>query len=102
MRFGRREDSLKTIKIRPFCINNLAIENVFNTNKIPVYSLVGISLLLLSFLAVSSIQTNNTFAAVDVDTSGDGSAAAAYDGEEGIATDGDSFLVLLVLERVIL
>ena len=90
MRFGRREDSLKTIKIRPFCINNLAIENVFNTNKIPVYSLVGISLLLLSFLAVSSIQTNNAFAAVDVDTSGDG-RAAAYDGEEGIATDGDSF-----------
>ena len=29
-------------------------------------------------------------AAVDIDTSGDGSAAV-YDGEEGIATDGDSF-----------
>ncbi|MGH9975348.1 MAG: hypothetical protein ACRD8Z_05865 [Nitrososphaeraceae archaeon] len=32
----------------------------------------------------------NVNAAVDVDTSGDGSAAA-FDGEEGIATEGDSF-----------
>ena len=47
-------------------------------------------LLLLSFLSVSSIQTNNLIAAVDVDTEGDG-RAAAFDGEESIATDGDSF-----------
>ena len=64
-------------------------------NKLPVNhnrifsscTLTGFSLLLLlSFLSLpSSIN-----AAVDIDTSGDGSAAA-YDGEEGIATDGDSF-----------
>jgi hypothetical protein len=43
-------------------------------------------LLLLLFLSLpSSIN-----AVVDIDTSRDGSAAA-YDGEEGIATDGDSF-----------
>lgn len=48
-------------------------------------------LLLLSFLLVSSIQTNNNLiAAVDVDTKGDG-RAAAFDGEESISTDGDSF-----------
>jgi hypothetical protein len=53
--------------------------------------LTGFSmLLLLSFLSVSSIQTNNLIAAVDVDTEGDG-RAAAFDGEESIATDGDSF-----------
>jgi hypothetical protein len=53
--------------------------------------LTGFSmLLLLSFLSVSSIQTNNLIAAVDVDTEGDG-RAAAIDGEESIATDGDSF-----------
>jgi hypothetical protein len=39
---------------------------------------------------VPSIQTNNLIAAVDVDTEGDG-RAAAFDGEESIATDGDSF-----------
>ena len=39
---------------------------------------------------MSSILNYNAIAAVDVDTSGDG-RAAAYDGEEGIATDGDSF-----------
>ena len=39
---------------------------------------------------MSSILRYNAIAAVDVDTSGDG-RAAAYDGEEGIATDGDSF-----------
>jgi hypothetical protein len=76
--------------MKPFCINNPAIENTFNPSNIRVYSLLGFSLLLLSFLTVPSIQANNTFAAVDVDTSGEG-RAAAYDGEEGIATDGDSF-----------
>ena len=43
-----------------------------------IVRLIGFSLLLLSFLSVSSIQINNTFAGVDVDTSGDG-RAAAYD-----------------------
>jgi len=47
--------------------------------------------LILSFLSLLSIQTNNNvIAAVDIDTSGGGSAAA-FDGEESIATDGDSF-----------
>jgi hypothetical protein len=46
---------------------------------------VSSMLLLLSFL-----QTNNLFAAVDIDVSGNG-RAAAYDGEESVATDGDSF-----------
>jgi hypothetical protein len=72
------------------CINNPVIENAFNPSNIRVYSLLGFSLLLLSFLTVPSIQANNTFAAVDVDTSGEG-RAAAFDGEEGITTDGDSF-----------
>ena len=53
--------------------------------------LTGFSvLLLLSFLSMSTIQTNNLIAAVDVDTEGDG-RAAAFDGEDSIATDGDSF-----------
>ena len=91
MRFERKEDNLRAIKTKPLCINNLAIENSFNTSNILACSLMGFSLLLLSFLAASSIQTNNAVsAAVDIDTSGDG-RAAAYDGEEGIATDGDSF-----------
>jgi hypothetical protein len=48
---------------------------------------VGFSLLiLLSFLVLPL----NIYAEVDIDTSGNG-RAAAYDGEEGIATNGDSF-----------
>jgi hypothetical protein len=47
-------------------------------------------LLLLSYVSTSSILNHNATAAVDVDTSGDG-RAAAFDGEESIATDGDSF-----------
>ena len=38
----------------------------------------------------SGVILPNLRAAVDIDTSGDGSAAA-FDGEESIATDGDSF-----------
>jgi hypothetical protein len=51
------------------------------------------SSLLLSFLLclVSlTLTPSSAIGAVDIDTSGDGNAAA-YDGEEGIATDGDSF-----------
>ena len=60
-------------------------------NTVSNSMLTGFSmLLLLSFLSMSSIQTNNLIAAVDVDTEGDG-RAAAFDGEESIATDGDSF-----------
>ena len=60
-------------------------------NRVSNSMLTGFSmLLLLSFLSMSSIQTNNLIAAVDVDTEGDG-RAAAFDGEESIATDGDSF-----------
>jgi len=50
-------------------------------------TLIGfLLLLLLSFLVLPL----NVDAAVDIDTSGNG-RAAAFDGEEGIATEGDSF-----------
>jgi len=62
------------------------------------WSLVGALVILISLLTISlsafsgtNLQLTSVSAAVDIDTSGDGSAAAAYDGEEGIATDGDSF-----------
>ena len=56
-------------------------------NNLPAgCTLIGFSLLLLSFLVLPL----NVNAAVDIDTSGDG-RAAAFDGEEGIATEGDSF-----------
>ena len=50
-------------------------------------TLIGFSLLLLTSFLVLPLNVN---AAVDIDTSGDGKAAA-FDGEEGIATEGDSF-----------
>ena len=50
-------------------------------------TLIGFSLLLLLSFMVLPL---NASAAVDIDTSGDG-RAAAFDGEEGIATEGDSF-----------
>jgi hypothetical protein len=50
-------------------------------------SLLTMSLSVLSGVDLQSIVVN---AAVDIDTSGDG-RAAAYDGEVGIATDADSF-----------
>jgi hypothetical protein len=57
-------------------------------NRLPTgCTLIGFSLLLLISYLVLPVNVN---AAVDVDTSGDG-RAAAFDGEEGIATDGDSF-----------
>src|ERR687892_396929 len=49
-------------------------------------TLIGFSLLLLLSFMVLPLKVN---AAVDIDTSGEG-RAAAYDGEEGIATEGDS------------
>jgi hypothetical protein len=61
------------------------------------WSIVGALVILISLLTISlsafsgtNLQLTSVSAAVDIDTSGDGSAAA-YDGEEGIATDGDSF-----------
>jgi hypothetical protein len=61
------------------------------------WSFVGATILMISLLTISlsmfsgaDLQSITVGAAVDIDTSGDG-RAAAYDGEEGIATDGDSF-----------
>jgi hypothetical protein len=61
------------------------------------WSIVGALVILISSLTISisafsgaSLQSFSVTAAVDIDTSGDG-RAAAYDGEEGIATNGDSF-----------
>src|SRR5918996_5897794 len=50
-------------------------------------TLIGFSLLLLLSFLVLPLKVN---AAVDIDTSREG-RAAAFDGEEGIATEGDSF-----------
>jgi hypothetical protein len=69
--------------------NNMKINKMksLSINHLPTgCTLVGFSLLLLSFMVLPL----NVSAAVDIDTSGDG-RAAAFDGEEGIATEGDSF-----------
>src|ERR671919_765358 len=71
-------------------INNMKINKMksLSMNHLPTgCTLIGFSLLLLlSFMALP-LDVN---AAVDIDTSGDG-RAAAFDGEEGIATEGNSF-----------
>ncbi len=61
------------------------------------WSIVGAFVIIISLLTISfsvfsgaDLQSIAVGAAVDIDTSGDG-RAAAFDGEEGIATDGDSF-----------
>ncbi len=61
------------------------------------WSVVGALVILISLLTMSlsvfsgaDLQSMVVNAAVDIDTSGDG-RAAAFDGEEGIATNGDSF-----------
>ena len=80
---------MKTIKMKSLRVNNSAsgCMNMFYSYSIPSFSL----LLLVSFLSLSLVYTQSTaIAEVDIDTSGDG-RAAAYDGEEGIATNGDSF-----------
>jgi hypothetical protein len=81
-------NSMKTIKMESISTNNQAINyrNIFCNYTIPSFSL----LLVLLFLSLSLIVTQSTRAAVDIDTSGDG-RAAAFDGEEGISTDGNSF-----------
>ena len=68
---------MKINKMKSLAMNNLPIS----------YTLIGFSLLLLLSFLVLPLNVN---AAVDIDTSGDG-RAAAFDGEEGIATEGDSF-----------
>ena len=86
-------DNMKTIQMILVDLNNLPIRHC---SILSSRTLVGFSLLLaLSFLSLSLILTQHAaIAAVDIDTSGDGSAAA-YDGEEGIATDGDSFCSII-------
>jgi len=68
---------MKTNKMKSLSLNNLPAG----------CTLIGFSLLLLLSFLVLPLNVN---AAVDIDTSGDG-RAAAFDGEEGIATEGDSF-----------
>jgi hypothetical protein len=68
---------MKTYKMKSLSLNHLPTG----------CALIGFSLLLLTSYLVLPVNVN---AAVDVDTSGDG-RAAAFDGEEGIATEGDSF-----------
>jgi hypothetical protein len=82
-------NNMKANKMKLSCMNNLPIghNSILSSHTVPSFSL----LLLLSFLTVSVMFTQSTaMAAVDIDTSGDG-RAAAFDGEEGIATEGDSF-----------
>jgi hypothetical protein len=68
--------------------NNMKINKMKSLNHLSTdCTLIGFSLLLLTSFLVLPLNVN---AAVDVDTSGDGKAAA-FDGEEGIATEGDSF-----------
>src|SRR5918992_5648477 len=70
--------------------NNMKINKMksLSMNYLPTScTLIGFSLLLLLSFMVLPL---NASAAVDIDTSGDG-RAAAFDGEEGIGTDGDSF-----------
>src|ERR671910_483603 len=70
--------------------NNMKINRMksLSMNYLPTScTLIGFSLLLLLSFMVLPL---NASAAVDIDTSGDG-RAAAFDGEEGIGTDGDSF-----------
>ena len=68
-------------------INKMKSINHLSTD----YTLIGFTLLLLTSFLVLPLNVKS--AAVDIDTSGDGKAAA-FDGEEGIATEGDSFVAL--------
>jgi hypothetical protein len=69
-------------------MNDMKINKMKSLNHLSTdCTLIGFSLLLLTSFLVLPLNVN---AAVDIDTSGDGKAAA-FDGEEGIATEGDSF-----------
>jgi hypothetical protein len=74
---------MKTNKMKSLSLKHLPIndDNIFSS-----CTLIGFLLLLLSFVSLPL----NVNAAVDIDTSGDG-RAAAFDEEGGIATEGDSF-----------
>ena len=63
------------------------MQSLAMTNLPTSCTLIGFSLLLLLSFLVLPLNVN---AAVDIDTSAEG-RAAAFDGEEGIATEGDSF-----------
>jgi hypothetical protein len=79
---------MKTNKMKSPNMNCLPIGygSIFSSPTVPSFSL-----LLLSFLTLLlAFSQSAAMAAVDSDTSGDG-RAAAFDGEEGIATDGDSY-----------
>jgi hypothetical protein len=68
-------------------MNNMKINKMKSINHLSTdCTLIGFTLLLLTSFLVLPLNVN---AAVDIDTSGDGKAAA-FDGEEGIATEGDS------------
>lgn len=68
--------------------NDMKINKMKSLNHLSTdCTLIGFSLLLLTSFLVLPLNVN---AAIDIDTSGDGKAAA-FDGEEGIATEGDSF-----------
>jgi hypothetical protein len=86
-------DNMKTIQMILVDLNNLSIRDC---SILSSRTLVRFSLLLaLSFLSLSLILAQHAaIAAVDNDSSGDGSAVT-YDGEEGIATDGDSFCSII-------
>jgi hypothetical protein len=69
-------------------MNNMKINKMKSINHLSTdCTLISFTLLLLTSFLVLPLNVN---AAVDIDTSGDGKAAA-FDGEEGIATEGDSF-----------
>ena len=70
-------NNMKINKMKSLAMNNLPTS----------CTLIGFSLLLLLSFLVLPLKVN---AAVDIDTSAEG-RAAAFDGEEGIATVGDSF-----------
>jgi hypothetical protein len=70
----------------------MKLSNVLITNRsiLSGSTLTVFSLLLLLSPFISPVQINQAGAAVDIDTSGNG-RAAAFDGEKGFATEGDSF-----------
>jgi hypothetical protein len=88
-----RDHNKEANKMKSLC-NNSMFNRYRNTrnNTFSSYTAAGfLSLLLsLSFFSMTVSFSQTAIATIDVDTSGDGRAAAS-DGEESIATDGDSF-----------
>lgn len=80
-----RQDNMNLNKMRLSCSNKLHIED-----RNILFGCVLSLLLLLSYVSTSLLLDHDAIAAVDVDTEGDG-RAAAFDGEKSIATGGDSF-----------